>query len=147
MKKNEPELQLFPAHFHLLGRMYFHLRSTSMKSSTNTAVIGCCSAKSFPCGYEYKSKAHLWGIPLLHISFKYEDKKKPVPAKGIVAIGQYAVGVVNIGQFGVGLFSISQFSLSMFSVSQFAIASYAISQFAIAREGIAQFGLFLSNFF
>ena len=118
-----------------------------MNATSHTPIIGSCDSKSFPCGYEYKSKAQLWGIPLLHISFKYEDRKKPVPAKGIVAIGQYAVGVVNIGQFGVGLFSISQFSLSMFSVSQFAIASFAVSQFAIAREGIAQFGLFLSNFF
>ncbi|MDW3646541.1 MAG: hypothetical protein R8P61_05755 [Bacteroidia bacterium] len=116
-------------------------------SATKPALIGCCNSKTFPCGYEYKSNAHLWGIPLLHISFKYEGRKKPVPAKGIIAIGQYAVGVVNIGQFGVGLFSIAQFSLSMFSVGQFAIATYAISQFAIAREGIAQFGLFLSSFF
>ncbi|MEM6632994.1 MAG: hypothetical protein AAF694_25200 [Bacteroidota bacterium] len=106
-----------------------------------------CSSQSYPKGYEYKSKANLWGIPLLHISFRYEAPHKPVMAKGIVAIGQYAAGIVNISQFGIGLISLSQFSISVVTIAQFAIAQHALAQFAIAQSGFAQFGLFWGSLF
>lgn len=84
-------------------------------------------------GFEYKSEAALFGIPWLHLSFKYRPDCKPVPAKGIIAIGQFAFGVVTISQFGIGLFSVSQFT----------IAGSALAQFALAYNLIAQFGIFI----
>jgi len=84
-------------------------------------------------GFEYKSKAAFWGLPLLHISFKYRTNRMPVVAKGIVAIGQFGCGLLTISQFGVGLFSISQFT----------VAGYALAQFALAYSLIAQFGLYV----
>jgi hypothetical protein len=85
-------------------------------------------------GFEYKSKTTILGWPLLHISFKYRPNRMPVPAKGIIAIGQFAVGVINISQFGIGIICISQFT----------IAVYALAQFAIAYSLIAQIGLYLN---
>ena len=38
-------------------------------------------------GFEYKSQATLLGLPLLHVSFKYRPNRRPVPAKGVIAIG------------------------------------------------------------
>lgn len=73
------------------------------------------------------------GLPLLHISFKFRPNRTPVPAKGVVAIGQFACGVVTVSQFGVGVVSIGQFSA----------AGYALAQFACAYSLIAQFGLFV----
>lgn len=84
-------------------------------------------------GFEYKSEATLFGIPILHISFKYRPDRTPVPAKGIIAVGQFACGVVTISQFGLGVFSLSQFTM----------AGFAIAQFALAYSLIAQFGVFL----
>src|SRR5512141_3445183 len=84
-------------------------------------------------GFEYKSSATILGLPLLHISFKYRPNRLPVPAKGVIAIGQFACGVVTISQFGIGLFSISQFT----------VAGYALAQFAIAYSLIAQIGIFI----
>ena len=84
-------------------------------------------------GFEYKSKAVLFGWPLLHVSFKYRSNCMPVPAKGIVAVGQFGCGVLTISQFGVGLFSISQIT----------VAGYALAQFALAYSLIAQFGLYV----
>ncbi len=84
-------------------------------------------------GFEYKSKATLFGLPIVHISFKYRPNRMPVPARGIIAIGQFGCGVLAITQFGVGLFSISQFTL----------AGYAIAQFAIAYSLIAQIGVYV----
>jgi hypothetical protein len=82
-------------------------------------------------GFEYKSKTELLGWPLLHISFKYRPGGRPVPARGIVAIGQFAIGVLNISQFGIGVVSISQFTVSVFALAQFAIAWSLIAQIGL----------------
>ncbi len=86
-------------------------------------------------GFEYKSKATLFGLPLLHVSFKYRPNRVPVPAKGVIAIGQFACGIFTLSQFGVGLVSISQFT----------IAGYALAQFAVAYSLIAQIGLYIQE--
>ncbi|MFW2372925.1 MAG: zinc ribbon domain-containing protein [Gammaproteobacteria bacterium] len=86
-------------------------------------------------GFEYKSRASFMGWSLLHVSFKYRANRMPVPAKGIIAIGQFGIGVVTISQFGIGLFSLAQFT----------IAGYAVAQFAVAGSLIAQFGLYLDQ--
>lgn len=84
-------------------------------------------------GFEYKSKATLFGLPWLHISFQYKPNRRPVPAKGILAIGQFACGIITVSQFGIGVVSISQFT----------IAGYALAQFAVAYSLIAQFGVYV----
>ncbi|MGD1151609.1 MAG: zinc ribbon domain-containing protein [Syntrophales bacterium] len=86
-------------------------------------------------GFEYKSKLIFWGLPLLHISFKYRPNRMPVVAKGIIAIGQFAYGVVTISQFGIGIFSLSQFT----------VAVYALAQFAAAYSLIAQVGIYINE--
>ena len=84
-------------------------------------------------GFEYKSVATLFGLPLLHISFKYRPNRVPVVAKGVIAVGQFACGVLTLSQFGIGLISISQFT----------VAGFALAQFALAYDLIAQFGVFI----
>ena len=84
-------------------------------------------------GFEYKSQLTLFGLPLVHISFKYRPNRAPVVAKGIIAIGQFACGIVTISQFGIGVFSVSQFT----------VAGFALAQFAAAYSLVAQFGLYV----
>ncbi len=84
-------------------------------------------------GYEYKSEETFMGWPLLHISFKYKANGTPVPARGIISIGQFGIGIFNISQFGIGLFSLSQFT----------IAGYAIAQIGFAYKLIAQIGVYI----
>ena len=97
-------------------------------------------------GFEYKSEFTLFGWPLLHISFKYRPNRRPVPAKGIIAIGQFGLGVITISQFGVGLFSISQFTVSGFALAQFGIAYSLIAQFGLyIDQGLGQFVRKLSD--
>ena len=86
-------------------------------------------------GFEYKSKARIMGIPLLHVSFKYGPDKMPVPAKGIIAIGQFGIGIINISQFGIGIISIGQFT----------VAAFALAQVAIAYSLVAQVGLYIGR--
>lgn len=84
-------------------------------------------------GFEYKTRATLAGIPLLHISFKYRPNRVPVVARGIVAIGQFAVGGLTLSQFGIGIVSVSQFT----------VAGLALAQFGAAYSLVAQFGLYV----
>jgi hypothetical protein len=86
-------------------------------------------------GFEYKSDTTLMGLPLLHISFKYKPNRVPVPAKGIIAIGQFACGVFTLSQFGIGVISVSQFT----------IAVYALAQVAFAYSLVAQCGIFINK--
>jgi hypothetical protein len=86
-------------------------------------------------GFEYKSKASIFGLPWLHISFKYRPNKVPVVAVGVISIGQFGMGIVNISQFGMGIFSLSQFT----------VAGYAVAQFAFAYSCIAQFGIYVDQ--
>ena len=84
-------------------------------------------------GFEYKTEGTFLGVPWLHISFKYRPSKRPVPARGIIAIGQFAFGVFTLSQFGIGVVSVSQFT----------IAGYALAQFALAYSLIAQMGIYI----
>jgi hypothetical protein len=84
-------------------------------------------------GFEYKSKTKLMGLPLVHVSFKYRPSRLPVPACGVIAIGQFACGVLTISQFGIGLVSVSQFT----------VAGFALAQFALAYSLVAQIGIYI----
>jgi hypothetical protein len=86
-------------------------------------------------GFEYKTKATLCGWPWLHISFKYRPDRVPVPARGVVAVGQFACGFLTLSQFGVGVVNIGQF----------VIGGYALAQFALAYSLIAQMGIYISQ--
>ena len=86
-------------------------------------------------GFEYKSKTTILGLPLVHISFKYRPNRVPVPARGVIAIGQFACGIITLSQFGIGVVSISQFT----------VAGYALAQFAFAYSLIAQLGIYIHD--
>jgi hypothetical protein len=91
-------------------------------------------------GFEYKSNASLFGLPLIHVSFKYRVNRTPVIAKGIIAVGQFACGIVTISQFGCGLFSLSQIALAGFAIAQFGVAYSLLAQFGVfVHEGHGQF--------
>ncbi len=82
-------------------------------------------------GFEYKSKASILGLPLLHISFKYGANMRPVPATGVIAIGQFACGIVTISQFGIGVVSVSQFTIAVLALAQMAVAGSLIAQIGV----------------
>jgi len=86
-------------------------------------------------GIEYKSSTRIMGLPLVHICIKYKPNFMPIPAKGVIAIGQFGIGIINISQFGIGVFSLSQFTIGVF----------AIAQFGIAYSLIAQIGLYIHS--
>lgn len=83
-------------------------------------------------GYEWKSEQTLFGLPLVHVAVGRDARGKLRVAKGIIAIGQFAVGGIVVAQFGVGaVFGLGQFVAAPISVAQFAFGLAAIGQFAI----------------
>jgi hypothetical protein len=107
----------------------------------------------FMWGYEWKSKAEILGLPLVHIAVgRNKETGKLMMAKGIIAIGQFGIGVITIAQFGIGLLlgfgqfvggflAIGHFALGVyFGLGQFATGITAIGQFAFGRYVRAQVG-------
>ena len=92
--------------------------------------------------YEYKSQRTLFGLPLVHI--RLGDRGTGV-AKGVLAIGNYAVGIFTIGGFSLGLVSIGGLSVGLlFSLAGWAIGGIAVGGFAVGLLAIggAAVGLF-----
>ncbi len=103
--------------------------------------------------FEYRSKAHIFGLPLLHIKFRRHLKAKPGTAKGIIAIGNRAIGAVAVGRFccgglcfgifPIGLVAFGSFSSGVIAFGGFAVGIMALGGIAaglLAAGGIA-FGL------
>lgn len=55
-------------------------------------------------GYEYRSEATMFGLPLVHVAFGYDPfSGRPRIAVGVIAVGNIAVGLAALGGvvFGV----------------------------------------------
>ncbi len=104
-------------------------------------------------GFEWTSVATFWGYPLVHVAFGRNAQGKWRVAKGVIAIGQFAIGAVAVAQFGVGLvFGFGQFILGLAALAQFAggvllgvgqlaTGYVAIGQAVLGYYGLAQTGL------
>lgn len=83
-------------------------------------------------GYERRSAALLFHLPLLHVvggRDPFTGRRRM--ACGIVAVGQFAVGVISVCQFGAGVVALTQFGAgALFGLGQFVIAPAAVAQFA-----------------
>ena len=104
-------------------------------------------------GFEWKSSRTYGGYPLVHIAFGKDSRGKWRVARGIIAIGQFALGLVTVAQFGVGLlFGFGLFILGgavlaqfagglMLGVGQVATGYVAMGQVVVAYYGLGQIGL------
>jgi len=94
-------------------------------------------------GVDWKSRTTIGGWPLVHIAFGRDAQRKLRVAKGIIAIGQFAIGFITIAQFGVGfLFGFGQFILGATAVAQVAISlAFGAGQIATGYVAIGQFAL------
>jgi RNA polymerase subunit RPABC4/transcription elongation factor Spt4 len=94
-------------------------------------------------GIDWRTKASIWGYPLIHVSFGRDARGKPRIARGVVAIGQVAVGLIVIAQFGVGfLLGIGQFVFGLAALAQFAVGILCgVGQFATGYVAVGQFAV------
>jgi hypothetical protein len=88
-------------------------------------------------GYEYRSKTEILGWPLVHIAGGINPQTgAPLVAKGILAIGNFAIGLIAIGAMAIGVFTIAGIGIGLFVLGGIALG-------AIAFGGLA-FGIFLA---
>jgi hypothetical protein len=104
-------------------------------------------------GLDWKSGRTCFGYPLVHIAVGRDSRGKLRVAKGVIAIGQFAVGLIAVAQFGVGLlFGFGQFMLGLtvvaqlaggvlVGIGQLATGYVAVGQMVLAYYGLAQLGL------
>lgn len=101
--------------------------------------------RSYLYHYEYKSKATLFGVPLVHINY---GRGKVYIAKGIIAVGNISIGLLSLGIFALGGISIGVLSAGLISLAAFslglllAVGGVAAGTFAMGGValGIFAFG-------
>lgn len=83
---------------------------------------------------EFRSHAELLGLPWLHYTRGISPETgRRVTARGVIAVGRFAVGGIAIGQVSAGLVSIAQAGIGLlFAFAQAAGGLYALGQLAVA---------------
>jgi len=83
-------------------------------------------------GYEYRSQIEMFGWSLIHIAGGINPRTGlPRIARGIIAVGNFAVGLVAIGGFAVGGFTIAGIGIGLFVLAGIAIGGIAIGGLAL----------------
>ena len=103
-------------------------------------------------GFEWKSSSMMFGLPLVHIAFGRDASGKWRVARGIIAIGQFAVGGIVFAQIGAAaIFGFGQIMLApvviaqiaiglVFGLGQIATGYVAVGQVVLAVYGAGQTG-------
>ena len=90
-------------------------------------------------GYEYKSEAELFGLPLIHIAQGINPKTgMPRVAKGIVAIGNIAIGVFAMGGLAIGGIAFGGGAIGLLSLGGFRLGGIALGGLSVGL--LAAFG-------
>jgi len=98
-------------------------------------------------GYEYKSSATIFGMPLVHIVYGPGYGGITKPAKGFIAIGNIAVGVFAIGGFAVGVITLAGIGLGIVCLAGMALGIFfgaggiATGYFAIGGVAIGVYAI------
>ena len=100
---------------------YGGLSSTGTSGPKDEAGSDTTLPVHAPSGFEWKTKASLFGIPLVCVAYGRDERGKIRVARGFLAIGQFAVGGIVVAQFGAGLLAIGQFVTGGFVIGQLAL--------------------------
>lgn len=82
--------------------------------------------------YEYKSKASLFGLPLVHINVGSGVRR----AKGIIAVGTVATGLVSLGAVSLGLLAFGALTAGLLAIGAFAFGGLTVGGFSVGVVAI-----------
>jgi hypothetical protein len=102
-------------------------------------------------GFEWRTRASIFGFPLICIAFGRDPNGRLRIARGLLAIGQFAYGGIVIAQFGEGIVTLSQFAVGLLAFGQLALGILlglgqvstgvmAIGQVVCGLYGLCQIG-------
>jgi len=90
-------------------------------------------------GFEWKTERCLFGLPLICVAFGRDEAGRLRVARGIVAVGQFAVGAVALGQVAFGfLFAFGQAAAGLTAIGQLAVGLAVAGQFAAGYLALGQ---------
>lgn len=121
----------------------------SVASASARAATPWRAATSWSVGREWKSRARVFGYPILHVAWGHDPKTgKKLVARGVIAVGDIAVGGLAIGGVAFGLLSLGGFAVGVTAFGgaaiglQLAMGGAAAGGFASggAAAGIAAIG-------
>lgn len=69
-----------------------------------------------PRGKRWRSKAELFGMPLVHVAFGPEGEDRMGKARGIIAIGTFARGWIALGIMSTGVVSVGVVTAGVVSI-------------------------------
>lgn len=89
---------------------------------------------------DWKTKTTIFRIPLIHVAIGLDDRRRPLVAKGIIAVGQFGIGLITVAQFGLGvLFGFGQVVFGLTAIGQVAIgALIGVGQLATGILAVGQ---------
>lgn len=93
-------------------------------------------------GYEYCSESKLFGLPLVHIVAGDVGRTGTYVAKGIIAIGPFAIGLFSLGGFSIGLFSLGGVSIGLL----LALGGLAVGGFGAIGGAAISYGIAVGGF-
>jgi hypothetical protein len=122
------------------------MRTTPSFGATSRSDVMMGVPRAF-FGYEYKTEAELFGLPLIHIAQGFDPETgRPRVAKGIIAIGDIALGVFALGGLAMGGVAFGGLGLGVVGLGGLALGGFAVGGCAIglvfAAGGLAASGLY-----
>lgn len=83
-------------------------------------------------GWEYRSKAELHGLPVVHVSFAGMDRfRRPNVARGVFAFGDVAIGLVACGGVAIGPVALGGIALGLVALGGIAAGVIALAGVAV----------------
>lgn len=98
-------------------------------------------ARTAGAPFEYKSRANILGLPLLHVVSGVGDPitRKPKWARGVIAMGDFAIGGYAAGKFAIGFIALGGISIGAIGIGAIAFAYEALGGFAVGHGAIGLF--------
>jgi RNA polymerase sigma factor (sigma-70 family) len=107
-----------------VSRMQMRIRREDMKKSFHPL-------HGLP-RFEYRSPWSLFGLPLLHVRFGWEEERKWIPVKGWIALGKIAYGVI----FAAGGVAVAPVSFGVLAIGGFAAGALGIGLLAFGAMSL-----------
>lgn len=92
------------------------------------------AVQSYP-GYDYRSEAEIFGLPLIHITRGFDpDTGRRRVTKGVIAIGDVAIGVIAVGGVALGGIAIGGSALGLLAFGGLALGLIAFGAVAFGLD-------------
>lgn len=91
--------------------------------------------------FEYISKKHIFGLPLIHINFGFGCRAHGIFAVGLVSVGFVSLGLISVGLLAFGVFSLGLLAFGSIAVGDVSFGGIAVGGVAIGGIAVGLFAM------